>query len=126
MVRPQAKFKTVLSVAERQQRRHKVFRWYYEKWGRGGQVSWADFRAQTKSEFEKAFPKLTIPTAGTTLAKNLQFVLDNVCVQGVPLIDVLLFSTLHNNIHPETIEPCDFRLVVMYAKSIGGDGFIEL
>ena len=117
---------TVVTVAERQQRRHKVFRWYHEKWRQEMPVSWADFRAQTKADFESAFPGLTIPTAGTTLAMNLQFVLTGLCLRHIPLVDVLLFSTIHENVRPVAVEPPNFRLVILRAHSIGGDGFIEL
>ena len=115
-----------LTVADVQRRRHKVFRWDHKHWKEKMPSSWAHFRAQTKEAFEDAFPGLTIPTAGTKLAKNLEFVLSGVCQRDVPLVDVLLFSTVHLNVCPTAINPPEFKLVVIHAPSIGGAGFIEL
>jgi hypothetical protein len=115
-----------LTVAERQIRRHKVFRWYHDKWSALPPASWGDFRAKHKTSFEAAFTGLTIPTSGTTLAKNLEYVLSALCRRNVPLVDVLLFSTVHQNVRPSAVEPSSFRLVIMHVRSVGGDGFIQL
>ena len=45
---------------------------------------------------------------------------------NVPLVDVLLFSTVHQNVRPSAVEPSSFRLVIMHVRSVGGDGFIQL
>jgi len=116
----------VVTVADRQQRRHKVLRWYQEKWRQRQPTSWANFRTRNKTDFESTFPGLTIPTAGTKLATNLEFVLASLCVKDIPLVDVLLFSTIHDEVRPKAVEPPSFRLVVMLVDSVGGDGFIEL
>jgi hypothetical protein len=115
---------TTLTVADRQKRRHRVLRWYYDNWRQSNSRSWSDFRDRKKKAFEAAFPGLTIPTAGTTLAKNLAFVLAIICRRAVPLVDVLLFSTVSETVRPTAVNPPEFRLVVMHVHSIGGDGFI--
>jgi len=117
---------TTVTVADRQRRRHRVFRWYRDHWRQMASLSWAEFRERTKADFESAFPGLTIPTAGTTLAKNLEFVLSGVCRRDIPLVDVLLFSTVRHAIRPTVVDPPEFSLVVMHAQAVGGDGFIEL
>lgn len=118
---------TTLTVAERQCRRHKVFRWYHDNWKKMMPTSWAKFRSDTKESFESTFQKLTIPTSGTTLAKNLEFILTSVCKRDLPLVDVLLFSTVYQKTFSSlTVNPPEFKLVVINAKSIGGSGYIEL
>lgn len=117
---------TTLTVADRQRRRHEIFRWYHDQWQQIEPLPWADFRSRNKASFEARFPGLTIPTAGTTLAKNLEYILTSVSRQNVPLVDVLLFTTVHDTIRPTAVDPPSFKLVVMHAPSVGGDGFIEL
>lgn len=117
---------SVLKIAEKQTRRHNVMRWYYENWKRGGRESWADFRQRSKASFEAAFQGLTMPTAGTTLAKNLEYVLTLMKEKELPLYDVLLFSIVHAGLRPPDVNPASFRLVVMNVEAIGGDGFIRI
>jgi len=116
----------IITVTEGQQRRHKVFRWYYEKWRMNIPPTWADFRLKFKNDFESVFPNLTIPTSKTRLAKNLEFVLRKLFQRDIPLIDVLLFSTIEKEAPPFSVEPSEFKLVIMQVQSVGGDGFIKL
>lgn len=115
-----------LIVSPRQIRRHQVFRWYHDRWQDSHPPTWDDFRAINRESFEAAFPGLTIPMQDTTLARNLQFVLTTVCQRNVPIVDVLLFCTVHKNIRPTTVKPNTFRLITIYAHSVGGEGFIDL
>lgn len=117
---------STLDIAERQQRRHKVMRWYYEHWQREPKGSWTDFGKRSKPSFEAAFPGLTIPTAGTTLAKNLEYVLTLMKENELPLYDVLLFLSVHRGLRPNTVNPDYFRLVMMNVEAVGGDGFIRI
>ena len=117
---------TIVDITERQKRRHRVMRWYYENWQPEGEQSWADFRGRSKVSFERAFPGLTMPTAGTTLAKNLEYVLALMKEKDLPLYDVLLFSTVHAGLRPSSVNPASFRLVVMNVEAVSGDGFIRI
>ena len=118
--------KSVLEVAERQERRHRVMRWYYQNWQQEDRESWADFRRRSKASFEAAFRGLTMPTAGTTLAMNLEYILALMKEKELPLYDVLLFSTVHAGLRPSGVKPDSFRLVVLHVESIGGNGYIRM
>ena len=118
--------KSTLDVEDRQQKRHEVMHWYYDNWQRNPKESWANFRKRSKTFFETTFPGRTMPTAGTTLARNLEYVLDLMKDTELPLYDVLLFSTVHSGLQPSAINPSYFRLVVMNVEPVGGDGFIMI
>jgi len=116
----------ILTVESRQCRRHGVLRWYVENWKKSQPISWSEFRSSFRELFEATFGTLTIPTPGTKLAKNLEFILSALVEQDLPLFDVLLFITVKPSVQPKAVRPERFRLVVMTAENAGGDGFIDL
>src|SRR6266545_6063474 len=110
----------VVRLRPEQRRRHRVFRSYFHAWNKLIPPDWETVRADHGPEFRHEFPGMTIPSAGTTLARNLEFVLKRVTDSPRALLDVLLFTSVTDSPLPEGVDPPEFRLVALRCPSVGG------
>ena len=113
-------------LRDEQQRRHTVFRWYLSQWQQFGPTSWPDFRQTCLPAFEAEFPSMTLPGAGTVLARNLEFVLKTLAPSARRIVDVVLFVSVDGSDMPTRVWPESFRLVMLRADKVGGAGYIRL
>jgi hypothetical protein len=116
----------VVRLRPEQHRRHRVLRWYFDAWTRLIPRDWDTFREAQSSEFRREFPRMTIPSAGTALARNLEFVLTKLSDSPRALLDVLLFTSVTDAPLPDAVDPPEFRLVALRCPSIGGAGFVRI
>jgi hypothetical protein len=116
----------VVRLRPEQRHRHRVFRWYFDAWTRSTPLVWDTFRAAYSSEFHREFPGMTTPSAGTVLARNLEFVLRRLSDAPRVLVDVLLFTSVTDSPFPEAVDPPQFRLVALRCPSVGGAGFVRI
>jgi hypothetical protein len=115
----------VLTLRPEQIRRHRVLRRYVEVWRELGPPDWDAFATSPAARSVMDEPGLSLPSPGTTLAANLEFVLQQVRNCG-PVRDVILVSA-PGEIRVKVDEvPEGFELVQFGAPSIGGAGFIGL
>ena len=80
-----------LQLRPEQITRHSAFRAYFEEWRRERPPDWTPFAARMRAVFESRGLRLEAPAVGTTLAKNLAYVLGRLDGCGPKLVDVLLF-----------------------------------
>jgi hypothetical protein len=109
-----------LTLRPEQIRRHKVLRWYIDRWRSSMWPDWSTFRSSNISEFEDRFDRLTIPTDDRTLGQNLLFVLEKLRNCG-PVQDLVLFCNIDQFECPVPPEP--FHLIVRERKVENVSGF---
>lgn len=78
------------TVSERQRRRHAIFRWYLLAWRTHRPVNWSAFCKTQKDDFSARFPGRTLPKPGSSLSRQLSFVLKALADRGPEIHDVLL------------------------------------
>ncbi len=83
-----------LQLRPEQIRRHLAFRAYFEEWRQERPSDWTSFATRMRAVFHSRGLRLDAPAAGTTLAKNIAYVLGRLDVCGSRLVDVLLFCRL--------------------------------
>ena len=115
----------VLTLRKEQLRRHKILRRYIDGWRRAGSVDWATFISSDDAREVLAVSGVSLPGPGTTLARNLEFVLKTVEACG-PVRDVLLLSIpgiedLRFDQAPDGFDPVQYRV-----DSAGGAGYLAL
>ena len=114
-----------LKLRPEQQRRHVAFRTYLEGWRRTPSDSWEAFAARIKPVLAERTDGLVPPSAETTLARNLEYVLRRLASSGSDIIDVLLFSRM--SAAQAVPERCgDFCIVTHLSEPEEGSGFIRL
>lgn len=116
----------VVRLRPEQRRRHRVFRSYLDAWAKFTPRDWEGFRASHGPEFRREFPGMTIPSAGTALARNLEFVLKRVSDSPRAVLDILLFTSVTDSPLPDAVDPPEFRLVALRCPSVGGAGFVRI
>lgn len=114
-----------LELRSEQRRRHAAFRTYLEEWHRGPTGSWQDFAERIRNALAERTQGLVPPSAGTTLARNLEYVLRRLESCGPEIIDVLLFSRMSEA--QSVPERCgEFCVVTHLSVPEEGSGFIRL
>jgi hypothetical protein len=114
-----------LELRPEQRRRHMAFRTYLEEWRRTRQDSWQTFADRIKRSLADNTQGLVPPSAETTLARNLEYVLRKLSDCGDEVIDVLLFSRM--SAEHSVPERCgDFCMISYLAAPEEGSGFIRL
>ena len=108
---------TDLKLRKEQTKRHLAFRAYLEEWRRDRPADWATFAAQDL--------RLVPPSAGTTLARNLAYVLGRLDVCGPTIVDVLLFCRV-SEATPAPSTCGTFSIVTHMCVPEEGGGFIRL
>ena len=106
-------------------RRHLAFRAYFETWRQERPPDWTSFASRMRAVFQSRGLRLDAPAAGTTLAKNIAYVLDRLDACGSRLVDVLLFCRLSDTAPvPETCGT--FCVVSHLCAPENGSEFIRL
>jgi hypothetical protein len=101
---------TGVNLTESQIDRHKIFRWYVDRWD--SNVPWPELIHKKGGEFSNIFSGKTIPPEGSELTKNLQFILRK--MRGKSVIDLLLlFCSDSKNDSTVEVYPDNFKLVVL-------------
>jgi len=119
--------KPTLELRPEQVRRHRVLRWYLERWRESPTDTWDAFRSANLSAFEEVFEDLTIPSSRTTLASSLAFVLSKLNSQGETIEDVILYADIDDRPCPPMGSECQgFRLVHVQPSTEDGSGFVLL
>ena len=115
--------KNSVSLRAEQKRRHAAFRAYLDAWRRRSSDDWSAFAEGLRSDLLTL--NLLPPKAGTTLARNLAWVLRRLDSCGTSTVDVLLFSCLsHDARRPQECEP--FRVVTHFCRPEPDGNFITL
>jgi hypothetical protein len=108
-----------------QVRRHEVLEAYLTTWRRLPQQSWPALTRAVGPLLDKINPPVAVPSQGTRLAQNLEFVLRELQSCG-PVKRVLLFSRCSHEAEPGALD-CDGFHVVKYACStVRGSHFVDL
>jgi len=121
----------VLRLADEQRRRHRIFRWYRDRWSAQSSHAWDVFSSAHASAFESepGFERCRIATsADEGLSLNLGFVLRELQRCGSEVRDVLLYITIDDN-HPECppLENAEgFEPVTMKVEGAHRSGFFSL
>jgi hypothetical protein len=98
-----------VNLTESQISRHKIFRWYLDRWTPS--ISWSEL-LENKEDFSREFSGKTIPPERSELTKNLQFVLNS--IQGKDIIDILLLFVSEPEKYREVkVCPDNFKPVVL-------------
>lgn len=114
-----------LTLDSEQVRRHRVLRSYMETWRELSPGTWRDFirtRGVGQITLEDG---LRLPSPGTALAANLEFILTETEDCG-PVQDVLLVSASGSGAPGGVQPPVGFTLVRVPWESVGGAGFVSL
>ena len=114
-----------LTLDTEQVRRHRVLRSYMETWRELSPGTWRDFirtRGVGQITLEDG---LRLPSPGTALAADLEFILTETEDCG-PVQDVLLVAASGSGAPGRVQPPVGFTLVLLGWESVGGAGFISL
>lgn len=115
-----------LALRSEQSRRHEVLEWYILRWRDSRPVDWDSFRHRHVADFESAFPELTIPRRGTSLARNLEFVLDRLAPRAAVIQHVLLYIDIDRRECPPLARADGFKLVRMRVPGAHWSGFFHV
>lgn len=127
-------FKTrKVKLEERQVIRHKILRWYLEKWREERSPEWQTFAKSHRERFQEAFPKRTMPAGKQDkLVQNLRFILKELGgekkkIQNVLLLIELCADKLERPNRPQVDgRPDSFCLVHITVGPFEGAGFVQL
>lgn len=114
-----------IQLRPEQLRRHQVFRSYLQQWRAQNCNVWADFVPQGRPMLEEGFEGLTTPGEDTTLAKNLEYVLNLLMPLGEAVVDVLLGCS-PGPFAGAISGPRGFEVIQHQVESVGGAGYVEL
>ena len=115
-----------LSLRSEQAHRHQVFRWYLQAWRARPYPRWQEFVAQNNDQFQKKFPGNKLAPEGSTLARNLQFLLTELASFGSPIRDVLLFISPLGLGSPLGVENSGFSMVSLQYQPIHPTLYFEM
>jgi hypothetical protein len=116
----------LLSLRPEQAHRHQVFRWYLQAWRARPYTAWQGFVAQNNDLFQKKFPGNKLAPEGSTLAKNLLFILSELASFGSAICDVLLFIGHPGQGSPSGVGTGGFSLVSLQYKPIHPTAYFEM
>lgn len=111
-----------LELRPEQKRRHEAFRAYLNEWRREYSSCWAEFVSRMKPVLK--LQNMSPPSAGTKLARNLEYVLRALNGCGSEVKDVLLFCRLDESTPVPTV--CDnFTVIIHSCPPVEGGSFIS-
>jgi hypothetical protein len=102
-----------------------VFRIYLNEWHRSPAKDWAAFTPRITAVLQAQVPGIVPPAPGTTLARNLEYVLQSLDKCGTNIVDVLLFCRL-SEATPTPSQCGSFCVVTHLCLPEEGSGFIRL
>ncbi len=114
-----------LKLRPEQLRRHKAFRTYLQEWRRERPASWAAFVTRMAPILRAEGIGLVPPGSGTTLGRNLEYILRQLDGYGPQVIDVLLFCRLSEAM-PAPATCGSFTVVTHTCSPAEGSGFVRL
>jgi hypothetical protein len=114
-----------LELHPKQLRRHAAFRAYLSEWRRKPSKDWAAFAPRMTPVLQARVQDLIPPASGTTLARNLEYVLRSLDKCGANVVDVLLFCRL-SEATPTPSQCGSFCVVTHLCLPEVGGGFIRL
>ena len=104
-------------LEKRQVLRHRILRWYVERWLASRAKRWTEFATpERQKELQSLFPHRSLPRATTNLAANLTTFLRLAARPKV--VDVVLFLAWEESEMPRTVVPEDFRLVSLRFRRV--------
>lgn len=114
-------------IPKEQEKRHKIFHWYLDKWRKSIHADWESFKRLYDAEYRKAFNK-SIPSVNSALACNLEFTLKQLDSYGSLIEDVLLFIPKGDSspLPLPSVNSIGFQVITISPKTVGGAGYIEL
>ncbi len=107
-------------------RRHQIMRWYLETWRVNRPEDWMAFVTQQGTAFQTLFPGNKMASAGSRLARNLEFILSTLSECGARVQDVLLFIGQVGSSKPIRVHPSNFDLVVLEYQPLVPSGYFEM
>lgn len=125
---PEVRNKKAIVLRGEQNERHKVLRWYLERWRQFAPTTWKAFRTAVMGAFERTFGHLKVPFEGQDLAINLEYVLKLLAARGDQIVDVLLYIEVKPKSPTAVALPphSTFRLVTILFNDIDDSGFFPL
>jgi hypothetical protein len=108
-----------------QMRRHKAVRAYLEEWRRERSIDSAAFAVRMGPVLQRQILRLAPAPAGTTLARNLEYVLRRLDACGRKIVDVLQFCRL-SEATPASATCGSFCIVTHLCTPEEASGFIRL
>jgi len=115
-----------VTIRDSQIRRHKIFRWYRSHWKPEFKGNWNAFLERYATDFEREFEMSSIPSEGTLLGRNLEFVLGQLDTYSQQLIDVLLYIGDQGKKVPTRVVPQEFKLITLSYNGLGRTGYFEM
>jgi len=106
--------------------RHEILHWYFEKWQAGPSHDWDTFISRHDKAFRSRFLGNKLAPVGSTLAKNLEFVLGELNQCGSDIQDVLLFIGQTGGPKPMGVRPDSFRLVAIDYQPLTPTGYFQM
>ena len=116
----------VITLRPEQCARHRILRWYLDRWFQARPANWRSFVAHGSHSFEAEFPGLRMAPEGSKLAGNLEFLLDELGAYGHDMRDVLLYLTAAEGDLPCAVKPEGFSLVCLRYDVLGGSAYFTL
>ena len=106
--------------------RHRILRWYLDRWFQERPANWRSFVAHGSHSFQAEFPGVCMAPEGSKLARNLEFLLDELGAYGHDIRDVLLYLTAAEGDLPYAVKPEGFSLVCLHYDVLGGSAYFAL
>ncbi len=116
----------VITLRPEQCARHRVLRWYLDRWFQEPPANWPSFVAHESHSFQAEFPGLRLAPEGSVLARNLRFLLDKLSTYGHDIRDALLYLTAAKGALPCAVEPKGFTLVTLPYRPLEASNYFEL
>ncbi len=116
-------------LAPHQILRHRIFRWILMGWHRQRPTDWDAFRRGNEEGFEAEFGGKPMAPTGSSLARNLEYVLQRLTERGSkPVEDVVLYFKREGGLSPASVAHPGtyFRLTTMSYPTLGQSGFFVL
>lgn len=117
---------STVEVRRTQVTRHRILRWYRERWSSEYSGNWEAFVERYGEAFEQDFAHSCLPQAGGTLSRNIEFVLGRLESFPECVRDVVLFIGLEGSRAPESVDPDWFALVTLFYDGLEGTGYFEV
>jgi len=115
----------VVTLSEKQTRRHRIFRTYRDLWQKYRPRDWNEFRCAATGEFAREHPGRTMAERHNLLGKNLEFVLRSLENCGEEIQDTVLLFHQAEKI-PHATSQKGFRCITMPLEMVSGSAFLSI
>ena len=115
-----------MNLRSEQLRRHRIFRWYLERWRAAPVSDWAVFMdAAAREQFGGTFEGKALAPSGSILAQSLEYTMTLLAACGA-VEDVLLYCDIDGRPCPPNVEGFCFTQVYMRFLDATPSGFFPM